>query len=73
MKEVIFILDLLALVLLGFYSMDRVDCFLQENYRRQWEEPEQEAAPIHHPRRHTIRLPALFHCGTIFCIRHNRW
>ncbi len=77
MKEILFTGILIVLILLGFYSMDRVDCFLEEHYRMQWEKEGEENAPLCQSRTHTIGLPSLFHYGTIFLqkhtIKHYRW
>lgn len=76
MKETVFIIALLALILLGFYSMECIDSFLRENYRREWEIAENAAFPSQ-PHRHTLGLSSLLRCGTIFLqkhtIKHYRW
>lgn len=65
MKEAVFIALLFALVLLGFYCMNHIDRFLQENYRREWQNPEETAEPLYLPRRYTTELPSLLRYGTI--------
>lgn len=73
MKELFFIGTLFALILLGFYCMERIDCFLQENYRQQWEEDGAEKNLLYKPCTRTRGLPTFFHYGTIFLtIKHNR-
>lgn len=73
MKEIFFIGALFVLIFLGFYCMEGIDCFLQENYRQQWEEEAEEKIPLYKPRTHTRGLPTFFHYGTIFLtIKHNR-
>lgn len=73
MKEIFFIGALFALILLGFYCMEHIDYFLQENYRQQWEEDTEGKVPLYKPRTHTRDLPTFFHYGTIFLtIKHNR-
>lgn len=77
MKEAVFIAALLMLILLGFYSMSRIDCFLQEHYRMQWEGEEDGKVFLFLPRRHPLGLSSLLRCGTIFLrkhtIKHYRW